>query len=421
MKFDPIVSAEEFEGLMTRSELLLNFPQDILDELSRLDRGGYESFISTLNLYNYDFTSGNKADFHVHSRYSDGVHTIPVLIDMAINEGLEFLLLADHDTFESQEPLVDYAGVYSLRIVPGVEVNTTDLDGTSIHVKGYFPGQDPTDLMRSDLGSIFDEVKKGRRVRVIEVVKRMNDLFAEYFIPEFREDRKMHGENLLRIDVEADLKPMSVNENYIVSNIALYLQNHLSELLVRDHDEYLDVAGAIVEMFEKLARDRLKAYNTNPSNETVSWGTFLAGQRGAEEYVINDTLGYNWRDLFRKQLFDHDEVLHVPLSCHVPNRGEYGRAMDTCAAIKMIQGMDGYSEIAHPKESYGDVVGLARELGRFKDAGLRSVEVYCPKNGFEMNEYKELAIANGLLRGLGSDFHGISRSGITLGQLGVDG
>lgn len=84
-----------------------------------------------------------RADLHVHSNLSDGVHSPSELLALASNLNLGGVALTDHDTIDG---LVEFmnAEVHGCPIrIPGVEIST-EYKGVEAHLLGYFvPTQAP--------------------------------------------------------------------------------------------------------------------------------------------------------------------------------------------------------------------------------------------------------------------------------------
>ncbi len=84
-----------------------------------------------------------RADLHVHSNLSDGVHSPSELLALASNLNLGALALTDHDTIDG---LVEFMNAEVLGCpirIPGVEIST-EYKGVEAHLLGYFvPTQAP--------------------------------------------------------------------------------------------------------------------------------------------------------------------------------------------------------------------------------------------------------------------------------------
>lgn len=76
------------------------------------------------------------ADLHVHSIYSDGSYSPEQLIDMAVDKGLKALALADHDTVEGVEEMLEIGSSKGIEIIPAIELSTSSTKA-EIHILGY--------------------------------------------------------------------------------------------------------------------------------------------------------------------------------------------------------------------------------------------------------------------------------------------
>lgn len=92
-----------------------------------------------------------KADFHVHTNYSDGVFTPEKIVDTALDAGLEAIALTDHDNILSydiaQKYLEKIGKQDSLEIIQGVEVNTL-YKNYEVHILGYFMNPENSDFQK---------------------------------------------------------------------------------------------------------------------------------------------------------------------------------------------------------------------------------------------------------------------------------
>lgn len=89
-----------------------------------------------------------KGDFHNHSTASDGRLTPAALIDMAARNGVKIFALTDHDSTEGLEEAREAAARYpDFTLIPGVELST-DIEGDEVHVLGYLPEPENSELQR---------------------------------------------------------------------------------------------------------------------------------------------------------------------------------------------------------------------------------------------------------------------------------
>ena len=64
-------------------------------------------------------------DFHLHSKFSDGVDSPSELINYAINSNLDLkaIALTDHDTIEGLQEFIEYGEDKDIIVIPGVEIS----------------------------------------------------------------------------------------------------------------------------------------------------------------------------------------------------------------------------------------------------------------------------------------------------------
>ena len=80
-----------------------------------------------------------KVDLHIHTTYSDGAYSPEMIVDTAIDCGLNVIALTDHDNILSYDIAQNYAkeNDKKLEIIQGVEINTI-YKGYEVHILGYF-------------------------------------------------------------------------------------------------------------------------------------------------------------------------------------------------------------------------------------------------------------------------------------------
>lgn len=74
-------------------------------------------------------------DLHCHSHFSDGLHSPADLVAKAINAGLVYFALTDHDSVSGYSECLKTIRPDSLCIIPGIELSTTWLSH-DVHVLG---------------------------------------------------------------------------------------------------------------------------------------------------------------------------------------------------------------------------------------------------------------------------------------------
>ena len=109
-----------------------------------------------------------KADFHVHTNYSDGVFSPEKIVDTALDAGLEAIALTDHDNILSydvaQKYLQSIGKQDQLEIIQGIEVNTL-YKNYEVHILGYF--MNPND---DDFKALIKNQQDARVKQTLEII-----------------------------------------------------------------------------------------------------------------------------------------------------------------------------------------------------------------------------------------------------------
>lgn len=112
-----------------------------------------------------------RIDLHIHSTYSDGVLTPKEIIDIAKNNNVDTISIADHDTIEAYtQELFDYAKKQQINIIPAVEMSTKH-NGFGVHVLGY-----NFDLNNKELLECLSLLKNARLDYLNNVYKALTNL-----------------------------------------------------------------------------------------------------------------------------------------------------------------------------------------------------------------------------------------------------
>ncbi len=114
-----------------------------------------------------------KADFHIHTNYSDGVFTPEKIVDTALEAGLEAIALTDHDNTLSygiaQEYLKSINKENSLEIIQGVEINTM-YKNYEVHILGYFMNTEDEDF--KNLIKNQQEARVNQTLEIIDLLDK---------------------------------------------------------------------------------------------------------------------------------------------------------------------------------------------------------------------------------------------------------
>ncbi len=106
-------------------------------------------------------------DLHTHSRVSDGTDSPTELVYRAAQAGIDVVALTDHDTLAGTREAIKAGAEAGVEVVPGVEISCA-IDGISLHLLGYWPDPNDTDLDAELLLNRDDRVPRAK-----EIVRRL--------------------------------------------------------------------------------------------------------------------------------------------------------------------------------------------------------------------------------------------------------
>ncbi len=113
----------------------------------------------------------NKADLHLHTRYSDGYNTVDEIVQMAVDAGLSHIAITDHDNLDGWKEVSRKVANAGLQTVQSVEISTMDYEiGKIVHILGYHIKDE------YPIRTICDPVKKARNEKAFMQVKILNQL-----------------------------------------------------------------------------------------------------------------------------------------------------------------------------------------------------------------------------------------------------
>lgn len=110
-------------------------------------------------------------DLHSHTNESDGTCSPAELIEEAVRAGVRILGITDHDTLRGFDKAVPVAKERGIELLCGIELSTK-LHGQSVHLLGYFPGEDGL----SEFRTWVLDMQASRRDRNIRLVARLQEL-----------------------------------------------------------------------------------------------------------------------------------------------------------------------------------------------------------------------------------------------------
>ena len=110
-------------------------------------------------------------DLHSHTNESDGTCSPAELIEEAVRAGVDVLGITDHDTFRGFDQAAPLARRSGIDAVCGIELSTK-LHGQSVHLLGYFLGDDGL----KDFRIWVLEMQESRRERNVRLAARLREL-----------------------------------------------------------------------------------------------------------------------------------------------------------------------------------------------------------------------------------------------------
>ncbi len=115
-----------------------------------------------------------KYDLHVHTYYSDGLHSPTAVIDFAVERGLDGIAITDHDSIMGVDEALLYSKQFEkFKVIPGIELSCI-YDDSEVHILGYF-----IDYKDDKILSITKFLRENRRDRVKKIVEKLNNLNIE--------------------------------------------------------------------------------------------------------------------------------------------------------------------------------------------------------------------------------------------------
>ena len=108
-------------------------------------------------------------DMHCHTTMSDGSTSPEMLVQYALDAGLDFIAVTDHDTMAGAQVAVNIGKRKGLRVIPGVEVSTYDSKtGRNVHLLCYMPRK------TEELEKMINNTLKNRNEAIRGVVEEIS-------------------------------------------------------------------------------------------------------------------------------------------------------------------------------------------------------------------------------------------------------
>lgn len=181
-----------------------------------------------------------KVDFHLHSTASDGLLSPSQVVERAHSNNVKYIALTDHDTTSGIQEAKEKALSLNINFIPGIELST-EYNKESIHILGFFRDDK---FNSSELNKYFHTLKNKRRLRALEMVKKLRD---ECNII-------ISGENVLKRGKDVVARPHIAHE--IISSGYSYTMDEIFEKFIgKDCPAYVPTTKLSTEDGVKLLKD----------------------------------------------------------------------------------------------------------------------------------------------------------------------
>ena len=237
-----------------------------------------------------------KIDLHIHTTYSDGTFSPEMVVDTAVDCGLDVIALTDHDNILSHKVANDYVkkNNINLEIIPGVEINTI-YKGYEVHILGYF-----MDTNNADFQNLMKSQQEARVKQTNEIIELLSKKAGIRIKFEDIKSLVAEGGSIGRPHIARAI-PNAGGVNNVMEAYAKYINDasnvYVQRKTVSPHDacEIIYDAGGIpvfahpidVEISDELAKDLtsyglrgIEAYHRKHSPAMIEHYSSLAEKYG---------------------------------------------------------------------------------------------------------------------------------------------
>ena len=255
-----------------------------------------------------------KIDLHVHSTYSDGLHTPDELVRLAARQGVSVLALADHDTVDGIDAARTAGAAAGIEIVSAVELSVEFRHYHDVHLLGYMINYHDEE---------FQGILKQFRTRRDERGKQIITLINERLVAEGKEtihyEELMHSSDgslgrphiarrLIAIGAvremqeafEKYLEPCDVPKQYFPMEKALAEIRRIGGISVLAHPLSItserQILRSVIEELSTMGLDGVEVYNNMSTAEDSSFldqiaaGLAMITTGGSDFHGGNDAL-----------------------------------------------------------------------------------------------------------------------------------
>ena len=115
-------------------------------------------------------------DFHMHSKYSDGVYDIDEILEKIQLNNIKYFSLTDHDTIEGSKQILeqykDFLKKNNIEFIIGAELSTS-INGYKTHLLAY-----DFDYKDENINKLLKNLKTNKWNESLYRIKKLNELFG---------------------------------------------------------------------------------------------------------------------------------------------------------------------------------------------------------------------------------------------------
>lgn len=239
-----------------------------------------------------------KADFHVHTNYSDGVFSPEKIVDTALEAGLEAVALTDHDNILSYNVAKDYLKNIGkedkLEIIQGVEVNTL-YKNYEVHILGYFMNPENEDFKK--LIKKQQEARVEQALAIIDLLDKKEGIKISFdsILAQVAKGGSIGRPHIAKAITQAGgtSSVIEAYNKYINDNSPVYVQRKTVSpqdaveiiydaggvpVIAHPHD--IDIAETLIKDLMKYGLRGIEAYHRKHSPAVVEYFSSMAEKLG---------------------------------------------------------------------------------------------------------------------------------------------
>jgi 3',5'-nucleoside bisphosphate phosphatase len=112
-----------------------------------------------------------RADLHLHTAFSDGVHTPREIVDKARALGISTISITDHDNVGAFDEAFEYGASVGVEVIAGLELSAA-MGEKDVHILAYFIDHKNQNLL--DYLTFFRYERLKRAERIVEKLNKIN-------------------------------------------------------------------------------------------------------------------------------------------------------------------------------------------------------------------------------------------------------